>query len=65
MTRKEFIAQVGGGAAGLFFVACAAGCKKIPIQHLPLLKDPLMYILPLTFLPDLLLQTEDTLFKAE
>ena len=28
MTRKEFIAQVGGGAAGLFFVACAAGCKK-------------------------------------
>jgi len=28
MTRKEFIAQVGGGTAGLFFVACAAGCKK-------------------------------------
>lgn len=28
MTRKEFIAQVGGGAAGLFFVACAAGCRK-------------------------------------
>ncbi|MGZ3863638.1 MAG: QcrA and Rieske domain-containing protein [Bacteroidia bacterium] len=28
MTRKEFIAQVGGGAVGLFFVACAAGCRK-------------------------------------
>jgi cytochrome b6-f complex iron-sulfur subunit len=28
MTRKEFIAQVGGGAAGLFFVACAVSCKK-------------------------------------
>ena len=28
MTRKEFIAQVGGGSAALFFVACAAGCKK-------------------------------------
>ena len=28
MTRKEFIAQVGGGAAGLFFVACTASCKK-------------------------------------
>ncbi|HXB39525.1 MAG TPA: Rieske (2Fe-2S) protein [Bacteroidia bacterium] len=28
MTRKEFIAQVGGGSAALFFVACAASCKK-------------------------------------
>lgn len=28
MTRKEFIAQFGGGAAALFFVACTAGCKK-------------------------------------
>lgn len=28
MTRKEFIQQVGVGSAGLFLVACAAGCKK-------------------------------------
>lgn len=28
MTRKEFIEQVGGGAVGLFFVVCAAGCRK-------------------------------------
>ncbi len=28
MTRKEFIAQVGGGSAALFFVVCAASCKK-------------------------------------
>lgn len=35
MTRKDFIAQVGGGAAGLFFVACAAGCKKKQQQTSP------------------------------
>lgn len=28
MTRKEFMAQVGGGSAALFIVACAASCKK-------------------------------------
>jgi len=28
MTRKEFIAQVGIGAAALFLPACLGGCKK-------------------------------------
>ena len=28
ITRKEFIEQVGGGAAALIFAACAGSCKK-------------------------------------
>ena len=28
ITRKEFIEQIGGGAAALIFAACAGSCKK-------------------------------------